>query len=52
MILFFIFTGILPFDDNFNGVLKTREQENIEDFDQNIEYKIKSAQPNFDLIKE
>ena len=52
IILFFIFTGILPFDNNYSGVIKTREQENISDFDDNIEYKIKQAEPNYDLIKD
>ena len=52
VILFFVMTGVLPFDSaNNDGVNLTRKQEKMENITQNIEYKIINADPNYDLIK-
>lgn len=51
IILFFVLTGVLPFDYDNQGIIMTRAEQNM-NVAKNIKYKIKHSQPNYDLILE
>ena len=53
VILFYVMTGVLPFDHTNNkGIKMSRLESKTEKFTKNVEYKICNSEPNYQLIRE